>query len=282
MQKYTFIRKRGIKSLSTLKTSPIFVLVEIVQIAIVAGVAAILTFYSGFGLGTLLTPVLLLYFTPTIAIALTAIVHLANNVLKLLLTKGYLQYKVLFWFGLPSLIGALVGAWALQQLAHLNLTLYTYHWGGLRSITLFKLVLGLLIVVFVLIDYIPYLKNKTYNAPILGGLLSGFFGGLTGNQGALRTMFLRKLNLSKEAFIATGVAIACVVDVARLSQYSFGFISQLNQNTYTTTLLAAILAAFAGTLIGNRLLTKVTMPAIQNITAIMLVGIGLGLALGVL
>ncbi len=38
--------------------------------------------------------------------------------------------------------------------------------------------------------------------------MTGFFGGLSGMQGAMRSAFLAKSGLGKEAFIATGAVIA--------------------------------------------------------------------------
>ena len=52
-------------------------------ISMTAFLAAVLTFFSGFGLGTLLAPVMMLFFPAEVAIAMTGIVHLINNILKL-------------------------------------------------------------------------------------------------------------------------------------------------------------------------------------------------------
>jgi uncharacterized membrane protein YfcA len=48
----------------------------------VALAASLLTFFSGFGLGTLLLPAFALVFPLDVAVAATALVHLANNVSK--------------------------------------------------------------------------------------------------------------------------------------------------------------------------------------------------------
>ncbi|MGB0431657.1 MAG: sulfite exporter TauE/SafE family protein, partial [Bacteroidia bacterium] len=58
---------------------------EFVIISIVAFATAILTFFSGFGLGTILTPVFAIFFPIDQAIALTGVVHFANNIFKLFL-----------------------------------------------------------------------------------------------------------------------------------------------------------------------------------------------------
>jgi uncharacterized protein len=53
-----------------------------------------LTFFSGFGLGTLLLPVFALFFPLETAIGLTALVHLANNLFKLALVGKYADLGV--------------------------------------------------------------------------------------------------------------------------------------------------------------------------------------------
>lgn len=112
-----------------------------------------------------------------------------------------------------------------------------------------------------------------------GGILSGFFGGLSGNQGALRSAFLIRAGLSKEVFIATTVVISCFVDFTRLSVYATQLsLSDINNNL--TLVVSATLAAIAGAFIGNKLLKKVTLKFIQTVVAIMLIMISIALATG--
>lgn len=104
----------------------------------------------------------------------------------------------------------------------------------------------------------------------LGGVLSGYFGGLSGHQGALRSAFLIRANLSKEAFIATGVVIACIIDVSRLSVYADSIIEQKNVLNYNL-IIAATVSAFAGAYFGNKLIKKVTIESLQKFVAILLI-----------
>jgi uncharacterized membrane protein YfcA len=116
----------------------------------------------------------------------------------------------------------------------------------------------------------------------VGGLVAGFFGGLSGHQGALRSMFLIRAGLSKEAFVATGVLVAIGVDLARLAIYGAGGIAALARSDPQVGALVATatLAAFAGAWLGSRLLAKVTLAGIQRIVALFLVLVGLGLTAG--
>ncbi len=118
----------------------------------------------------------------------------------------------------------------------------------------------------------------------VGGALSGFFGGLSGNQGALRSAFLLKAGLSKEAFVATGVVSAVIVDAVRLVVYGTAMLAgQFNQvQVVAMPVAVGTVCAFIGSLIGKRLLQKVTLRTVQLTVAIAMLGIGAGLAFGFL
>lgn len=78
--------------------------------------ASALTFFSGFGLGTILLPVFALFFPLDLGVALTAIVHFLNNIFKLFLTGKHLDKSVLLKFGLSSIVAAFLGALVLNYL----------------------------------------------------------------------------------------------------------------------------------------------------------------------
>ena len=115
----------------------------------------------------------------------------------------------------------------------------------------------------------------------LGGALSGFFGGLSGHQGAFRSMFLIKSGLDQPRFIATGVVLAVLVDVARMLVYGWRFSTQTAHIDWVMV-VSASLFAFAGAYVGAKVLHKVTLRTIQYIVSALLVVIGLGLVSGVL
>lgn len=83
------------------------------------------TLFSGFGLGTALLPVFAVFFPLDIAIAATAIVHLANNIIKGILVGKYADMKVTLRFSLPAIIFAFIGAWLLNILSNPKV-LFTY------------------------------------------------------------------------------------------------------------------------------------------------------------
>lgn len=94
-------------------------------IALTAFLTALLTFFSGFGLGTILLPVFAIFFSLDIAIAMTGVVHFANNIFKIALVGRSADKTVLLRFGLPAVLAAIAGAWVLLRLTDLS-ALYSY------------------------------------------------------------------------------------------------------------------------------------------------------------
>lgn len=250
-------------------------------ICAVAAFASGLTFFSGFGLGTILLPAFALFFPTDIAVALTAVVHLLNNLFKLTLIGRHAVWGVVLRFGLPAILSAYLGAQLLIRLSDLP-PIYTYTLGGtLHQVSPLNLIIALLMSGFAVVELLPVADRLAFRRSMLplGGVLSGFFGGLSGHQGALRSAFLIKCGLSKEAFIGTGVTIACIIDVTRIFVYSSRY-SLAASGDNTGLLIAATLSAFLGAFIGNRLLTKITLRTVRTSVAVMLFVIAAALGLG--
>lgn len=257
-------------------------LVEILVISIVALVASGLTFFSGFGLGTLLLPVFAIFFPLDISITLTAIVHFLNNLFKLYLVGKFADKKIVIRFGLTAILGAFIGSQLFFMFYHIG-SIYSYElFGKYYSIHLTELIIGILIIIFSLVEMSKSFNAISFNKKYLpfGGLISGFFGGLSGHQGAFRTAFLIKLGLTKESFIATGVVIACIVDLTRISVYFDSLLIGNISNYYV--LIFATLSAFVGAFLGNKFVKKITIENLQKFIAIFLIIIGLGLASGII
>ena len=256
---------------------------EIFIITLAAFATAILTFFSGFGLGTILAPVFAIFFPIELAIALTGVVHFCNNLFKIVLVGRKTDKIVLIRFGIPAILASFAGAWLLIKITGLPV-LFQYQIGEhLYTITPVKAIIAFLLIIFAILEIVPAFQKIEFNKNKLplGGLLSGFFGGLSGLQGALRSAFLIRSGLSKEAYIATGVVIACLVDFTRLSVYATRFVSaDLHDNL--VLVISATLAAIAGAFIGSKLLKKVTLTFIQKLVAVMLIVISLALAFGLI
>ena len=255
---------------------------EILIIAIVAFLAALLTFFSGFGLGTILTPVMLIFFPPEIAISLTGIVHFCNNIFKLSIIGNQFNKEVLIKFGIPAVLFAFAGSYSLFFISNETFFSHSLFING-TDVSYLQFIIAIILIFFALIDLIPFFKKLKFNKSILpiGGILSGFFGGLTGNQGALRSAFLIKMNLEKSVFIATTVVISFFVDLTRISVY-ISKIKDFEISNYLILGLAAIVSAIAGSFIGFKSLKKITLNFIRNLVAIMILLIAFLLLLGIL
>ncbi len=240
-------------------------------ISAVALLASGLTFFSGFGLGTLLLPAFALFVPVDQAVALTAVVHFLNSVYKVVLVGRFIDTKTVLRFGLPAILAAIAGAWVLGLLTAID-PLFEYDALGRHFVvTPVKLAIGLLLIAFALLELIPATSSLSFAPRWLpvGGLLSGFFGGLSGMQGALRSAFLIRAGLSKEAFVATAAAIACLVDLSRMSIYATR-LSAVADSLNLPLLLAAIIAALTGATLGRLFLHKVKLVAVQQIVAVMM------------
>jgi len=247
-----------------------------IVICTVALLVSGLTLFSGFGLGTLLMPAFALFFPVEVAIAATAIVHLANNLFKIGLVGRKASPVVVLKFALPAAITAMVGALLLNYFATIEPMVQYTLFGRTCSISMVKLVIAVMILGFAIIELHPVFDRLAFSPRFipLGGALSGFFGGLSGHQGALRTAFLIRAGLEKEVFIGTMVVSAVVVDISRLMVYGATFFSRdfatLKDQGGIGLVIAGSLAAFAGAFIASRFLKKITMRTIQIVVGVML------------
>lgn len=259
---------------------------DIALIATVAALASALTLYSGFGLGTILLPAFALFFPPPVAVAATGVVHLLNNLFKGTLLRNRADWSIVWKFGIPAVPAAIAGAWLLAALSDTSRLFEWSAFGETFGPTGAGLTIGLLMIIFAVLElqsWFHEMKAPPRLMPV-GGLVTGFFGGLTGQQGAFRSIFLLRSGLSAERFIATGVMIAILVDLSRLATYAASFASTgLNiAGREALLVLVGTLSAFAGAYVATRHLEKITIATVRySVTALMLV-IGVALAGGVL
>lgn len=241
--------------------------------------ASLLTFITGFGLGTLLLPILALFFPLEVAITLTAIVHLFNNILKLGLVHRAVEWGTALRYGVTGMLGAWGGV---QVLAYLSGSPHLYP-GMLHPVSALAVVAGLLMLVFAAWELAQ--DRTAWSVPpryqVLGGIISGFFGGLTGHQGALRSLFLLRCGLTKEAFVATGVAIALFVDLTRIPFYVREMPTMLWLDQGVLLALTTCAAA-TGALMGKWLLPKITVRTLRSLVGYLMMAIGLALITGLI
>lgn len=252
----------------------------------VALVVAVLTFFAGFGLGTLLMPAFAVFFPVEVAIAATAVVHLANNLFKLGLVGRQAHWPTVVAYGIPASLAAMVGAFALERAAAIP-PLHTYQLGPTaHHITAVGILVAVVIAAFAVLELSPRFAALTFDRKYiaLGGVISGFFGGLSGHQGALRSAFLLRAGLTKDQLIGTRVAGAVIVDVSRLLIYGLAFFAKdfaaLREHGGLGLIAAACLAAFTGSFVGSRLVKSVTLTLLQQTVGVMLLLLAAALAAG--
>jgi hypothetical protein len=254
-----------------------------ILICVIAFAASALTFFSGFGLGTLLLPAFALFHPIEVAVASTGVVHFLNGLFKLSLVGRHADRRTVLRFGVPAIAAALLGAWLLFRLAATD-PVVTYSIFGVQArIVPAKLAVGFLLLALTALELSPRYESlalPTRYVP-LGGLLSGFFGGISGMQGALRSAFLIRLGLSKECYIGTGVVIAMLIDLSRLGVYAEGLAGHRADLDYPLV-ASAVVSALLGAVLGHRILGRATIRTVHRIVGLALILVAVGLIGGVI
>ena len=256
--------------------------VSITILFCVSFIASGLTFFSGFGLGTILTPVFYMMFNDlTLAISATAIVHVLNNVFKYVLMQKKVNWGIALPFGVAAIPAAILGAFLTQYFSRIELfqfSIFNYS----NHIIVINLIFGLILIAFALIELIPKLQIAFSKQKLwLGGTISGFFGGLSGHQGALRTAFLVKYQLDKQTFIATGIIIALIIDFVRIPIY-ISSLDGFGLKSNWISISFALLGALIGAIVGKFYLKKVKLESLNIFISYAMLVFGLALALGFL
>ena len=227
---------------------------------IVAGVVAgAIAAISGFGIGSILTPLLAMWIGTKLAVALVSIPHFIGTALRFFVIRQHVDRHVLWSFGLTSAAGGLVGA-----ILHL--------W--LRSAVL-GYVLGALLVFAGIMGLSGLAARMRFGKRTawVAGALSGIFGGLVGNQGGIRSAALMGFNLQRDAFVATATAIALLIDLCRMPVYA---VLQFQQIVAQRQLaLIATVGVVAGTLSGKWMLQRIPQAIFRAIVSGIILVLGI-------
>ena len=209
--------------------------VAVFIVAILSGATATVV---GFGIGSMMTPLLALRFGTTTAVALVTLPHAAATAVRCWRLRAHVDRRVLVRFGLLSAAGALAGALIYTQLGPGTLTR----------------VLGGLLVLTAVAQLTGWASRWQPHGPLVAlfGLVSGFFGGIAGNQGGLRSAALIAFGLPKLRFVATATATGLVVDAARTPVYLWHSGAVLL--TLWLPILVATVGVLIGTIVGERML----------------------------
>jgi uncharacterized membrane protein YfcA len=227
-------------------------------LAAVGIVAGAIASVSGFGIGSLLTPVLALQVGTKLAVAAVAIPHAIGTAQRFLLLRRHVDWRVVRSFGVSSALGGLAGA-VLQTLA---------------SSRALAVVFGVLLILAGTSELTGWMQRVHWGrtAAWVAGTVSGVLGGLVGNQGGIRSAALLGYDVPKEAFVATATAIALFVDAARLPVYLLTQGSEIA--VAWPQVLIATAGVIAGTLLGRRILGRLSQTVFRRLIALLLLGLG--------
>jgi uncharacterized membrane protein YfcA len=230
----------------------------VLLVAVLAGGIAAVT---GFGIGSLLTPVLALQVDTRLAVAAVSIPHVIGTAIRFWLQSGGIDRRVFWSFGLTSAAGGLIGA-------------LLHNWASNRWL---NAVFGILLVFAAVSEATGLARRMRFRGPVawLAGAVSGLLGGLVGNQGGLRSAALLGFDLSKHSFVATATAIGMVVDGARMPVY---LLTQAQDLAAMVTWIAvATLGVAVGTVIGSRVLARIPEMWFHRVLAIVLALLGVAM-----
>ncbi|HEV7922366.1 MAG TPA: sulfite exporter TauE/SafE family protein [Thermoanaerobaculia bacterium] len=230
-----------------------------VIVAVASVVAGAIASLAGFGIGSIMTPLLMLHLDAKVAVAAVSIPHIVATAIRFWMLRASLDRNVLLRFGLTSAAGGLLGA-----LLHTVI--------GVKTLTIF---LGVVLILTGAVGVLGLnLRFGRHAAPV-AGLFSGLLGGLVGNQGGIRSGAMLGFDLSKEAFIATSTAIGLVVDGARMPVYLWSEGAKLM--SVRTMIVIMTAGVVIGTFLGRILLGRIPEPLFKRLVSglVLLLGIAL-------
>jgi uncharacterized membrane protein YfcA len=232
-----------------------FTVLVVVASVLAGAVAAI----SGFGIGSLLTPVFAARYGAKLAVTIVSVPHLAGTAARFTRLRAHLDRRVFVNFGILSAAGGLLGA-LLNSRA--NSPALAIVFGCLLIFAAISGLTGLL-------DRMHFARRMAWFA----GALSGFFGGLVGNQGGIRSAALLGFDIRKEALVATATAIALIVDGARMPVYL------ANEHGGIASAWPLLLVAIAGVLLGTfwgvRLLRRIPEQTFRRLLNLLILALGI-------
>jgi len=226
---------------------------------IAAGIASV----TGFGIGSLLTPVLAIETGTKLAVAAVSIPHLVGTAQRFWLLRRHVDRHVLLGFGVASAVGGLAGA-----LVHV--------WVSSRALAV---VFGIVVAIAGLSELTGWMRRVHWgrHSAWAAGALSGALGGMVGNQGGIRTAALLGFDVPKESFVATATAIGLFVDGARMPVY---LATEWRDIIGVWPLiLTATVAVVVGTALGTHVLGRLRQETFRRVIGALLVVLGLYLAM---
>jgi uncharacterized membrane protein YfcA len=227
----------------------------IIIVAVIAGAIAAVT---GFGIGSLLTPLLAWQVDTRLAVAAVSIPHIAGTALRLWLLQGRVDRRVLWSFGLTSAAGGMTGAMLYSRASSRWLTM----------------VFGVLLLFAAGSQVSGLAQRMRFHGSVawIAGALSGLLGGLVGNQGGIRSAALLGFGLPRQTFVGTATAIGLFVDAARMPVYLATQHAGIRAIWPWVALATA--GVILGTVLGSRVLVRIPDVWFRRVLAVVLALLG--------
>jgi uncharacterized membrane protein YfcA len=220
---------------------------------LVALLAATVNSIAGFGAATFTTPLLALIIDIKQTIILIAFFHGFSSLSKVIQLRHSVDIPTVFWYGIPAVLTAIVGAYLLDIVAP----------GAIG------LGLGVFLILFAVTSLLNVSWRLPHNRPVLvtGGVVTGFVTGLIGLGGAIRGAFLFSMQQKKEVYIATSSTIALLIDIARTVTY---MVRGSLESRYYWFIPVLLVISFVGTWVGVKLLRWLPESIVKRVVLVML------------
>jgi len=236
---------------------------EIIYIALLTLLASIIGTLAGFGISTIMVPILLIVLPLPQTLLLVGIIHWLNDIWKMLLFREGIRWKLFLAFGLPGIFASFIGSSLSLKIPREILS---------RALGIFLIAY----VLFIIFNRAFKLSQKL-SVAISGGALTGFFAGIFGIGGEINAVALSAFNMDKAVYIATAGAISFVIDSTRIATYIKGGIGI--EPAIVSGFLIFIPASLIGAMIGKRGIEKIPQEKFRNVVAVFIFLLGLKLVL---
>jgi uncharacterized membrane protein YfcA len=221
-------------------------------------IAEILGTLGGFGSSLFFVTLFQFVFAFQSVLVLTGLLHVFSNTAKLFLFWKTIDWKLVLWLGVSSVVLAMIGAY---------LTSFV-------NFIYAKILLGVFLLVFSIFFYSkpafklrPSLQNS-----LVGGSIAGFLAGFIGTGGAVRGIVLASFNLERNFFVGTSAAVDFAVDISRTLIY-------LDSNYLSNSMLIFVpllfFASLIGSYIGKVVLNRISQKAFKKIVLALIFLMGL-------
>lgn len=234
---------------------------ELMLTAILVFVASVVGTVTGFGISTIMIPVMVLFYPLEMVLLFVGVIHWFGDLWKLVLFRKGIRVKLILLFGVTGILMSFVGARLVFSVSQ-----------GVLSRVLGGFLIGYVVFLFFKPDF--ELKDNNVTA-LAGGASSGFLAGFFGIGGAVRSMFLSAFNLEKSSYITTTGAIAIIIDTTRIGTYLYEG-SRLSEGLMWWLLLFVAIS-FVGARIAKRIVNKVPQRHFRTVIAVALFLIGVKL-----